>query len=177
MKPYITLRIPVTGLLFVVPLTGLLIIILLAISDNHELNSMPDHSEMSVHDVIVTESNVHSASQTVPVPLFKQVTSIDDGTAVEETIDNNEAITNDHATSMPIQQPSLQQFEDQALLEKRIDGMIYVEGPLIPAILQSHEYASLTEEQRARISNRIVTRLNNGELRPQDAFPGWPEDG
>ena len=74
--------------------------------------------------------------------------------------------------SSPVSRPTEQQMEYQRFLEQKIYGDIQVMGPLLPEILKSEEFSRLTENQRMSVLSLIVTRLNKGELKAEDVYPG-----
>lgn len=113
------------------------------------------------------------AQMEAPAPLNNAHSKLPemDSSGLEEISGLNRGILEDQKSTSLLQEPTEQQLEYQVLLEQKVNGDIQVYGPMLPEILNSKEFAALTKQQRNVIAQRIVDRLNSGELNPEDVYP------
>lgn len=161
---------------FVVLFSVVAIVIYFALSPNHEqqqsstLNTPA--SESSLPGVAVFDSAAPTPNKT-PAPLIHTNPSPPKAKLSErkEFTTRDKDDPNNERSATPLQEPTKRQLEYQSLLEQKVDGYIQVTRPLLSEILRSEEFSSLTKQQRNDVAQRIVGRLNRGELRPKDVFP------
>lgn len=154
-------------LVVLILITGVLSILALTVNDKTDVSSS-DHRELSGNINTSTSSKVDLSNSPKANPASDAPLNSGSGHVQAAIKVPNDANVQSKEIIPP---PTEQQLKNQALLEQRVNGQIYTEGPLIPAILKSPEFINLTKNQRDIIIDRITTRLNNGELKREDAFP------
>lgn len=101
-------------------------------------------------------------------------TASESSVRIEAIVEKEKLVTEDaaeEAATGKAPEPAQQQQEAMQRLEQKINGQINVTGPLLPEILKSEEYASLTRQQKNKVAHSIIERLNKGELKPEDVYP------
>lgn len=132
-----------------------------------------EHSDLGLDSVVSSINNIRSDSliDGLTEKTVIKVKEVGDVEVTEEVIDFsiNEKRISDAERLLE------QQIEYQLLLEQKATGQIQVMGPLITEVTSSKEFLALTQNQQHQITSLILNRLISGELRPEDAFPGWPK--
>jgi hypothetical protein len=154
-------------LVVLILIAGVLSILAVTINGKSDISSS-DHRDLPVNINTSTSSKVDLPNSPKANPASDAPLNSGSGHAQAAIKVPNDTNVQSKET---VPQPTEQQLKDQALLEQRVNGQIYTEGPLIPAILKSPEFINLTKNQRDIIIDQITTRLNSGELKPEDAFP------
>ncbi len=151
----------------------LVFFLLTANRDSSEYSDIEEHHPALTADVNASDfENQSNAAKTIPILDYANNSSSEHTETYTIPEQSKKNLGLEIPASKPaLAQPTEQQKEYQVLLEQKINGDIQVMGPLLSEIIGSQEYLSLTERQRSIVNNRIIERLNNGELRSEDVYP------
>jgi len=174
MKTHESRKMPTRLVVLLISLVSLVTLFILVLSNDR--NQAPGAADLASESGAPEDADfsVRAPIQKAPpTPVIGADTRLPELTepALEDPSLQHDVKQNEEIPAASLQEPTEQQLEYQTLLEQKVDGDIQVQGPLLPGILNSQEFAALTKRQRDAIAQRIVDRLNSGELRPEDVYP------